>query len=86
MATRTVSVGSRTGLHARPAAIFVEAARTAGAPVQIGRPGQPSVNAASILQVMGLGVESGDEVTLTSDSEEVVNHLADLLSRDLDEE
>ncbi|MDR2347469.1 MAG: HPr family phosphocarrier protein [Bifidobacteriaceae bacterium] len=86
MASRTVTIGSRTGLHARPAAVFVEAVRAAGFPVRVGRPGGADVNAASILAVMGLGVEHADQVVLTSDSQETVDQLAELLARDLDED
>ncbi|MDR2372519.1 MAG: HPr family phosphocarrier protein [Bifidobacteriaceae bacterium] len=86
MASKTVTIGSRTGLHARPAAVFVEAARAAGVPVRVGRPGGAQVNAASILAVMGLGVEHADQVVVTSDSQETVDQLAELLARDLDED
>ena len=67
-ATRTVTVGSSQGLHARPAKLFVEAAQNTGLPVTIAK-GEKSVNAASILGVMSLGVDKGDEVTLTAEGE-----------------
>ncbi|GAA4912067.1 HPr family phosphocarrier protein [Nesterenkonia massiliensis] len=86
-ATRTVTVGSSNGLHARPAKLFVEAAQNAGVPVTITK-GEKSVNAASILGVMSLGVEHGDEVVLTveaENAEQTLDTLAELLTTNHDE-
>lgn len=89
MATRTVSIASSVGLHARPAAIFVEAASESGLDIEIGRPGEDAVDATSILGVMALGAKHGEEVVLTAEGEgadEVLETLVALLSRDLDAE
>lgn len=86
-ATRTVSVGSSQGLHARPAKLFVEAAQGTGAQVTIAK-GEKSVNAASILGVMSLGVDKGDEVTLTAEgdsAEAALDTLEEFLVTDHDE-
>ncbi len=85
--TRTVTVGSSNGLHARPAKLFVEAAQNAGVPVTITK-GEKSVNAASILGVMSLGVEHGDQVVLTveaENAEQTLDTLAELLTTNHDE-
>ncbi|GII42245.1 HPr family phosphocarrier protein [Planotetraspora phitsanulokensis] len=89
MPERTVIVASRSGLHARPAKIFVQAVARQGTAVRIrvgdGRP----VPANSMLAVLSLGAGHGAEVTLDADgpgAEEVLDALADLLSRDLDAE
>jgi len=81
---RTVAVASTVGLHARPAMVFTQAVTATGAAVTIGKPGAAAVDAASILYVMGLGVEHGDEVVLTSDDEAALDELVALLSTDLD--
>ncbi|MCA0335485.1 MAG: HPr family phosphocarrier protein [Actinobacteria bacterium] len=89
MAQRTVSIASSVGLHARPAAIFVEQASQSGLDVEIGRPGEDAVDATSILGVMALGAKHGEEVVLTAEgegAEEVLDGLVELLSRDLDAE
>ena len=83
MAERTVVVASAHGLHARPASLFAQAAANAGTPVTVAK-GDKEVNAASILSVISLGVDQGDEVTLRSDDEAVVNELAALLETDHD--
>lgn len=89
MAQRTVAIGSSVGLHARPAALFVEAAQATGLDVEIGRPGQDAVDATSILGVMALGAKHGEEVVLTAEgdgADEALDGLVALLERDLDAE
>ena len=53
MATRTVTIASSVGLHARPAALFVEAASSSGLDVEIAKPGEDPVDATSILGILG---------------------------------
>ncbi|OIV36207.1 phosphocarrier protein HPr [Mangrovactinospora gilvigrisea] len=91
MAERRVNIGWPEGLHARPASIFVRAATAAGVPVTIAKngsnPGNP-VNAASMLAVLGLGAEGGEEVVLASDADgadAALDRLAKLVSDGLDE-
>lgn len=89
MATRTVTIASSVGLHARPAALFVEKASESGLDVEIGRPGEDPVDATSILGVMALGAKHGEEVVLSAEgegAEDVLDGLVELLSRDLDAE
>lgn len=69
MPTRTATIAAASGLHARPAAMFVQAAAKSGLAVTIGRPGQPAVDARSILSVMGLGAKHGDVVELSAEGE-----------------
>ena len=72
MAERTATIASRVGLHARPAAIFAEAA--AEQPVEVtialeGEPAEDALDASSILALMGLGAEHGTRVVLRADGE-----------------
>jgi phosphocarrier protein HPr len=88
MTQRQASIGSKVGLHARPAAIFAKAAAAAPVAVQIAKDGAP-VNARSVLNLLTLGAEHGDTVTLYAEgdgAESVLDELAALLARDLDEE
>jgi phosphocarrier protein len=83
----TVTVGSRAGLHARPASLFVQAAARQPVPVRIAKPHGDPVDARSILLVLGLDVRSGDQVVLSADGEgadSVLAELATLVVRDLD--
>lgn len=92
MAERTVVIGSKVGLHARPAALFTKAVAATGLPVTIRKGDGAPVPAASILSVLTLGVSCGDEVTITLDGEAagpdraaaVLDDLAGLLASDLD--
>src|SRR5450756_1633606 len=87
MSQRTVTIASSVGLHARPAALFVQAATATGLPVQISKSGEEPVDARSILGVMALGAKCGEEVLLTADgdgADAALDELVTLLSRDLD--
>lgn len=83
MATRDVTIASAVGLHARPAALFVQAVEASGTEVTISKQGR-TVDADSILGVMTLGAAHGDVVTLEADDESVLESLAALLATDLD--
>jgi phosphocarrier protein len=87
MAERTVTIASASGLHARPAALFVKAAGAQPAVVTVTNAAGRSANARSMLAVLALGANRGDTVTLSAEgdgAEESVAALADLLTRDLD--
>jgi phosphocarrier protein len=82
-----VVIASKVGLHARPAALFSKAAAAAVVPVTIRKGDGAPVPAASILSVLTLGANCGDEVVLEADgdgAEQVLDELVALLSRDLD--
>lgn len=86
MAERTVTIASTHGLHARPASIFTQAAAKAGVPVQLTK-GAKTVNAASILGVISLGIDHNDDVVLSAEGDDasaVLDELAALLSTDHD--
>ncbi|HKT57309.1 MAG TPA: HPr family phosphocarrier protein [Microbacterium sp.] len=86
-ATRTVRIGSAHGLHARPAKLFAQAAKEAGVPVTIAKDGGTPANAASILAVIALGIDQGDEITLAADGDEadrVLDSLSEMLATDHD--
>lgn len=88
MAERRVTIGWAEGLHARPASIFVRAATAAKIPLTITKGEGTPVNAASMLAVLGLGAESGEEVVLASEAEgadPVLDRLAKLVEEGLEE-
>jgi phosphocarrier protein HPr len=89
MSERQVTIGSKVGLHARPASLFAKAVKEVGVPVQITKDGKPPANAASLLSLLTLGAEFGDEVTLYAEGEgadAALDELAAMLARDLDAE
>lgn len=89
MPSRIVAVGSRVGLHARPASVLVKAAAGAGVPVTIGRVGEKAVNAASMLSVLALGVKQGEEIEITvadaDNADAVLDAIATVIATDHDE-
>lgn len=87
MPSRTVTVGSASGLHARPAALFVAAAAKQPVKVTIRTEQKKAVPARSMLSVLSLGAKHGTEVILEADgdgADDALDALADLLARDLD--
>ncbi|WP_232549077.1 HPr family phosphocarrier protein [Propioniciclava soli] len=89
MASKTVTVGSSVGLHARPAAIIAEAAEGYDDEITltlVGGDDDEGVDAASSLMIMTLGAEKGAEVVVESDNEEAVEAIAALIEKDLDSE
>jgi phosphocarrier protein HPr len=89
MPERRVVVGSKVGLHARPAAMFVQASAKQPTKVTIAKAGGKPVDARSILSVLALDARGGDEVVLAADgdgAEQALDELAALVARDLDSE
>jgi phosphocarrier protein HPr len=80
----TAVVASTVGLHARPAAAFVNAAKAFDCDISVGRPGQDRVNAKSMLKLLTLAVVHGEEIVVAARGEradEAVETLADMLAR-----
>lgn len=92
MPERTATIASRSGLHARPAAIFAEAAGEQPIEVTIAMadaPADDAVDAASILSLMTLGAAQGDVVVLRAEgdgADAALAALVTLLETDLDAE
>lgn len=84
MPSKTVTVGSAIGLHARPAAIIAEAVVNAGVPVTLAVDGGEPVDAGSALMIMTLGAANGAQVTVASDDAAALATVADLVAQDLD--
>lgn len=90
MPERTATIASRSGLHARPAALFAEAAGDVGVEVTIAREGEPAddaLDASSILSLMTLGASHGDVVVLRAEgdgADAALDSLVKLLETDLD--
>ena len=84
MPERTVTVASTVGLHARPASLFAQAAAATGVTVMLTAASGRSVNAASILGVLSLGIDHGERVTLSGADDAALDALVEMLERDLD--
>jgi phosphocarrier protein HPr len=86
MPSKTVTVGSAVGLHARPAALIAEAVSKSGVPVTLATPGGNAIDAGSPLMIMTLGAKKGAEVVVSSDDDVVLGQIADMVAADLDAE
>ena len=78
---RLVSIKNASGLHARPAGMFVKKAAEFKATVEVIAKGK-TVNAKSIMGIMSLGLAKGDELTISAkgeDEEMAVNTLVELI-------
>lgn len=86
MATRTATIASGHGLHARPAALFVQAVNDSGLDVVIEKDGRDAP-AGSILGVISLAINQGETVTLSADGDNadaVLDSLVAFLETDHD--
>ncbi len=81
MASRTVQLGNRRGLHARASAKFVTLAAGQTASVEVEKDGS-KVCGTSIMGLMMLGAAMGDSITISAQgdgAEEAVAALAGLV-------
>lgn len=82
MAERETTVGPKEGLHARPAAEFVQKAKGFSSDIVVVKDGREA-NAKSPLKLMTLAAKHGEKITIRAegdDSEEAVNTLVELIS------
>lgn len=82
---RTATIGSKSGLHARPAAIFVQKAKSFQCQLTLVK-NEKTANAKSILSVLSLGVKQGEQIVLQAngdDAEAAVETLGILLESNL---
>jgi phosphocarrier protein HPr len=83
VAQRETRVGPEAGIHGRPAARFLKAAKGFSSQIFLVK-GDKEVNAKSILKITGFA-KKGEEITVRAegeDAEQAVETLADLISSD----
>ena len=71
----TLTVRHEVGLHARPAALFVQAAKRFGSDIRVTH-GEREANAKSILNLLALGVGQGAVITVRAEGEDAEPALA----------
>jgi len=69
MTSIEIEIRHAVGLHARPAALFVQAAQKYQSAITLAFDGR-SANAKSLLGILGLGAGSGARVTITATGED----------------
>lgn len=88
MASRTVDVSNKRGLHARASARFVTLAASLSCPVEVEKDGS-KVCGTSIMGLMMLGAAMGDRITISAQghgADEAVAALAELVQDKFGEE
>jgi phosphotransferase system HPr (HPr) family protein len=70
--SNTFTILNEVGLHARPAALFVQTAAKIKAKIKVKNAtrGTPFIDAKSILSVLGLAVAKGHEIEVTAEGED----------------
>lgn len=82
MKEKEVTIVPEEGLHARPAAEFVKAAKGYNSDIKVIKDGKEA-NAKSSLNLMSLGAKQGDNLTIRAegeDEEAAAEALADLIT------
>ena len=85
MVSEKLVVNTKIGLHARPAALFVQTAGKFLSVITVEKDGK-RVNGKSIMGIMALGVSEGDEITIIAkgeDENEAIEGLVDLIQNKL---
>lgn len=84
MTRRPVVVKLKTGLHARPAALFVQEANRFSSEIFVEKD-EKKVNAKSIMGIMSLAISTNTEIYISatgSDEEQAVTALAMLVGKE----
>ncbi len=67
MVSKTTVVKNPSGIHARPASLFVQEASKYESSITVGKVGEDAKDAKSILMVMSLGMACGCEIEIAAD-------------------
>jgi phosphocarrier protein HPr len=73
----SLAIRNKVGLHARPAALFVQEANKYKTEITV-RNGDTTANAKSILSVLTLGADQGCTIVVRADGEDAAQALAAL--------
>jgi len=87
MLSKKVTVTNETGIHARPASLFVQEFNKYEAEIKLDKDGS-EVNAKSIMGIMSLGVGQGSEITIKADgddAQDAIDALVELIKNDFGE-
>jgi phosphocarrier protein HPr len=83
---KTVVIKNKQGLHARPAALFVQIANKFDSDISVSK-GKTKVNGKSIMGIMMLEAGKGAKIVITAvgdDAEQAITDLEKLLASDVD--
>ena len=84
----TTTITNAVGLHARPAALFVQTAKRYASNISV-RNGERKANAKSMVQVLTLGAKQGSELLIQAegnDADQALEALEELIKANFHEE
>lgn len=87
MISETITITNETGLHARPASVFVSTAAKFKSELMLQK-GEKQINAKSIMGVLSLGITKGTEIIICAqgpDEKEAVSALVELARANFNE-
>lgn len=88
MTSQTVMIRNQTGIHARPASLFINTASAFKSEITVTKNGK-SGSAKSLMSILALGLTKGSEIIISADGEdekEAVAALAKLVESKFGEE
>ena len=86
--TKELTIGNKSGIHARPAAMFVKVANRFGSDIFVEKDGE-KINGKSIMGLMMLAAGPGSKLTVQANGPDAAKALAEieaLMKRKFDEE
>jgi len=84
MVSREVTIINETGLHARPAQLFIQKAGAFQSEIKVKKEDGSEENAKSILGIMSLGLAKGSKITIEAsgeDEKQAVKALAEMVEQ-----
>ncbi|MBM3247980.1 MAG: HPr family phosphocarrier protein [Candidatus Omnitrophica bacterium] len=81
---KNITIKNKQGLHARPAALFVQIASKYDSEITV-KKGKETVNGKSIMGILMLAANKGSKITIEAtgvDAKEVISELEALLSKE----
>ena len=87
MISETITITNETGLHARPASVFVSTAAKFKSEIKLQK-GEKQINAKSIMGVLSLGITKGTDIIISAqgpDEEDAVCSLVELARSNFNE-
>ena len=76
MITKKIKIQIKNGLEARPVAVLVQVASQFNSSIYV-EAGDKKVNAKSIMGMMALGLDAGEEVVVSAEGDDESNAMAD---------
>lgn len=77
MVTKKIKIQIQNSMEARPVAVLVQVASQFNSSIYV-ESGDKKVNAKSIMGMMALGLNSGEEVVVSADGEDETNAMQDI--------